>query len=252
MLQVLEIFLEPPEAPTVLQSLVQPMDVDMSQKGPRRYSPATLQGICQDMQAASQPSKYHQLIWLQPKIKAQLSSFANQCLACMLCASFPQPLGDLHYHACPFNDAGGPRMMSGVELEVLMWPAPATDSAFITNLSRCLDNQLSLRSAEELIGPLKVPDNVPGPHRICPMRAFNQICSSEASYEARLFLKCDGALKTAALAPPARIHLGLKALDIMPLELWDRVGDELGSLEGTGLLGASVLAPAIHRFQLLH
>lgn len=228
------------------------MAMEMPQKGPRRYSSAALKGICQDMQAASQPSKYHQLISLQPKIKAQLSSFANQCLVRMLCASFPQPLGDLHYQARPFNDEEGPRMMSGVELEVLMWPVPATDSAFITNLSRCLDDQLSLRSAEELIGHQKVPGHVLGPHRVFPMRAFNQICSSEASYEALLFLKCDRALKTAALAPPARIRFGLEPVNLMPLDCWRKVGQELASLEGTGLLGASVLAPAIHKLQLLH
>ena len=236
MVQVLEMHHEPPQ---------DPMDMNPVRE-PRRCSPAALRGICRNMQEAKPPDDYHELMWLQPCVKAQLSSFANQCLFRMLCASFQQPLLDLHCPANPLASQESGRFQ--VLLEVLMWPAPAAVSAFTSNLRRCLDSKLSLPPSWKHIGPTKMPNS--RPLRMFPMRAFKHVCSSDPPYEALQFLMCDAAIAAAALAPPTR-KPNNHIYDIMPPELWNIVGENLATLDGTGLMGASVLAPAIHRFQLL-
>lgn len=236
MLQVDKTFNEPP---------AEPMETGSPAREPRKYSPAALRGICQGMQETKAPSNYHELMWLQPSVQAQLSSFANQCLLRMLCASLSQPLTDIHGQsgASKSEESGWWR----AQLEVLMWPASAAASPFLaTNLRRCLDKKLSLPPTWKPIAPTKMPN---GPLRMFPMRAFNHICSSEPPYEALQFLVSNGANQAAALAPPTEIpnHLFFELTE----DIWDQVAEQLASLGSSSLMGASVLAPAIHRFQLL-
>ena len=236
MIQVAGMVDEPP---------AEPMETALPAIEPRKYSPAALRGICQGMQEAKAPSNYHELMWLQPSVEAQLSSFANQCLLRMLCASFAQPLTNIHGQsgASKSKESGWLR----AQLEVLMWPASASASTFFaTNLRRCLDNKLSLPPTLKPIAPTKMPN---GTLRLFSMRAFNHLCSSEPPYEALQFLVSDGANQAAALAPPTEIpnHLFFA----LPEVIWDEVAEQLASLGSSGLMGAYVLAPAIHRFQLL-
>ncbi len=211
----------------------------------KRYSPLALKGIRMSMQKASQSeSLFDELVWIRHHFSRHLSSFGGNCLGRLFCSQFPEPLGILHNKHGP--EHGQDSALFRAELEMLMWPRPASDEVFTDNLRRAIDDEAARQWASKSLHSHRACQARP---KVSSVQAFEQLGSIRRPASALRFL-VDTCFHENAPAPASNPGPRL-ALDVLPLEIWELIAAEIAAVEPYGFQGMSVVAPAISKLQLL-